>query len=106
MFSDADADIWLFVRRSLLQADGVWLSRQNALRSEFDVFVLDRLLVYVKHGTPLTRASMRCDEEGGARQFFMHVVPADSASPCADHARTSARNRALASTGEDASDSH
>lgn len=77
-FADPAARTWLFVRRPLYDVDGVWRSHTPALRSEFDVFVLDRVLVYVKHGVPGGRASMRCDEEGGAKRFFVHVVPADS----------------------------
>ena len=77
-FADPATHRWLFVRHSLLDVDGVWQTTTPALRSEFDVFVLDRLLVYVEHGTPWTRTSMRCDEEGGAKRFFVHVVPVDS----------------------------
>ena len=77
-FADPATHRWLFVRRSLLDVDGVWQTTTPALRSEFDVFVLDRLLVYVEHGTPWTRTSTRCDEAGGAKRFFVHVVPVDS----------------------------
>ena len=77
-FSDPAAHTWLFVRRPLFEVDGVWRSHTPALRSDFDVFVLDRLLVYVKHGAPWARASMRCDQEGGAKRFFVHAVPVDS----------------------------
>ena len=76
-FSDPAAHTWLFVRRPLFEVEGVWRSHAPVLRSEFDVFVLDRLLVYVKHGAPWDRASMRCDQEGGAKRFFVHVVPVD-----------------------------
>lgn len=77
-FSDPAAHTWLFVRRPLFDVEDVWNSRAPALRSDFDVFVLDRLLVYVKHGAPWTRPSMGCDEEGGAKRFFVHVAPVDS----------------------------
>ena len=59
VFSDQAAHTWLFVRRPLFEVDGVWRSHTPASRSEFEVFALDRLLVYVKHGAPWTRASMR-----------------------------------------------
>lgn len=68
VFSDEASHTWLLARRSLLEAPGVWHSRAPALRSGFDVYVLDDLLVYVKEG---------CDEEDAARRFFVHVAPAD-----------------------------
>ena len=77
-FSDPAAHTWLFVRRPLLDVEDVWNSQVPALRSDFDVFVLDRLLVYVKHGAPSTRTSMRCEREGGAKRFFVHVAPVDT----------------------------
>ena len=67
-FSDEESHAWLFANRSLLEVDGVWRSHEPVLRSGFDVFVLDGLLVYVKEA---------CDQEDATRRFFVHGVPVD-----------------------------
>ena len=66
VFSDEDAHTLLFVNRSVLEVRGIWRSHEPVLRSEFDVFLLETLLVYVKEG---------CDQEDTARRFFVHVMP-------------------------------
>ena len=68
VFSDEASHTWLFVNRSLFEVVGVWRSHEPALRSGFDVFVLDDLLVYVKEG---------CNQEDARRRFFVHAVPVD-----------------------------
>ena len=69
-FSDEDSGTHLFVRHSVARARDVWRSTTPALRSGFDVYVLDDLLVYVKES---------CGAEDRERRFFLHVTPANAA---------------------------
>ena len=69
VFSEPASHTWLYVRPSLLRLmEGSWRSGNPALLSEFDVFLLDDLLVYVKDS---------CRKEHVDRRFFVHVAPVD-----------------------------
>ena len=67
-FADAQAHTYLFVRHDAARVMDVHRTSPPALRSEFDVFVLGDVLVYVKD---------HCRDEDRRRRFFIHVVPAD-----------------------------
>ncbi len=69
-FADEDSGTILFVRRDVARVMDAWRSETPSLRSDFDVFVLDDLLVYAKES---------CGEEDRGRRFFVHVVPVDPA---------------------------
>ena len=69
-FADEESGTILFVRRDVARVMDAWRSETPALRSNFDVFVLDDVLVYAKES---------CGEEDRRRRFFVHVVPADPA---------------------------
>ena len=68
VFSEPAAHIHLFVRDTVLQVRDVWRSHEPALRSEFDVYVLDGLLVFVKKD---------CSDEDASRRFLLFVYPTD-----------------------------
>ena len=73
-FAEDGTNTWLFVRRSLPMVREIWRSHDPVLRSGFDVFVLDGLLVYVKEN---------CSAEDASRRFFVFVHPVsdDSLTP-------------------------
>ena len=78
VFSGANAHTWLFAHRSLLEVEGVWDTHEPALRSEFDVYALEDLLVYVKLLPPWSEGTIGCEDwTAGGKRFFVQIVPVD-----------------------------